>query len=118
MDSKYLISYILEGKENLFQEVFKSRFDACERFKEFIYRYKDKVRAKARGAVTRDDLEDIIHELEIPYLLLLDNRFEVDGTGVPVLTDDLNPIDIWAERINLVARKDLHEYFDEPGMTW
>lgn len=47
-----------------------------------------------------------------------DNRFEVDVTGIPVLTDDLNPIDIWSERVNLVARKDLHEYFKEPGMSW
>jgi spermidine synthase len=40
-----------------------------------------------------------------------DNRFEVDAKGVPVLTDNHNPVDIWAERINLAARKRLHEYF-------
>jgi hypothetical protein len=47
-----------------------------------------------------------------------DNRFEVDPTGVPVLSDDLNPIDIWAERVNLVARKQLHEFFAQKGLTW
>lgn len=47
-----------------------------------------------------------------------DNRFEVDTTGVPILTDNLNPIDIWAERVNLVARRKLHEYFKNEELTW
>jgi spermidine synthase len=47
-----------------------------------------------------------------------DNRFTVDPAGVPVLTDDHNPIGIWAERINLVARKDIHEYFGAHGIEW
>jgi spermidine synthase len=46
-----------------------------------------------------------------------DNRFEVDPAGVPVLTDDHNPVDIWAERINLAARRALHEQFD-PQVSW
>lgn len=46
-----------------------------------------------------------------------DNRFEPDTEGAPVLTDDLNPVDIWSERINRVARKDLHEYFSD-GLGW
>ncbi|MDH3455644.1 MAG: fused MFS/spermidine synthase, partial [Gemmatimonadota bacterium] len=44
-----------------------------------------------------------------------DNRFQIDAAGVSILTDDHNPIDIWAERINLVARKQLHEYFGSRG---
>jgi spermidine synthase len=47
-----------------------------------------------------------------------DNRFEVDAAGIRVLTDDLNPVDIWSERINLVARKDLHEFFGSEGTSW
>ena len=47
-----------------------------------------------------------------------DNQFVVDTSGVPVLTDDLNPVDIWAERINLVARRGLHEYFADDEMGW
>lgn len=86
MDSEHLIRYILEDKEYLFPKVFEYRFDGCERFKKLIYHYRDKIRAKVRGAATKDDLEDIIHELEIPYLLLLDNRFEVEyekyGLGI------------------------------------
>ena len=46
-----------------------------------------------------------------------DNRFEPELSGVSVLTDDLNPVDIWAERINLAARKNLHAYF-EHGSSW
>ena len=37
--------------------------------------------------------------------------------GAPVLTDDLNPVDIWSERINRVARQGLHDYF-APGLSW
>jgi spermidine synthase len=47
-----------------------------------------------------------------------DNRFEVDTAGIPVLTDDLNPIDIWAERANLEERRGLHALFSKPGIAW
>ena len=47
-----------------------------------------------------------------------DNRFVPDITGVPVLTDDRNPVDLWSERINRAARRDLHEYFRELGSSW
>ncbi len=46
-----------------------------------------------------------------------DNRIEPETTGAPRLTDDLNPVDVWSERINLEARKGLHEYFEE-GVGW
>ena len=44
------------------------------------------------------------------------DRFVPDTRGAPVLTDDLNPVDLWSEEINSVARKDLHRYFDEQGL--
>jgi spermidine synthase len=44
-----------------------------------------------------------------------DNRFIPDITGVQVLTDDLNPIDIRSEIINLEARKKLHSLFGDDG---
>jgi len=47
-----------------------------------------------------------------------DNRFEVDPAGVRILTDDRNPVDIWAERINLEMRKALHIYFGQSGVGW
>jgi spermidine synthase len=47
-----------------------------------------------------------------------DNRFTPDITGVPPLTDDLNPIDLRAEEINKIARSDLHQYFGTNGRSW
>lgn len=46
-----------------------------------------------------------------------DNRFEPEAQGAPVLTDDLNPVDIWSDRINLAARRDLHGRFGG-GLGW
>lgn len=39
------------------------------------------------------------------------NRFDPDIYEAPVLTDDLNPVDLWGEAINLNSRKALHQYF-------
>ena len=44
------------------------------------------------------------------------SRFVPDTRGAPVLTDDLNPVEIWSEHTNLVARKDLHRYFGAQGL--
>jgi len=40
-----------------------------------------------------------------------ENRFSPPKHGGIVLTDDLNPVDIWAEQINLANRKRLHNFF-------
>jgi spermidine synthase len=37
-----------------------------------------------------------------------DNRFEPSIEGMPVLTDDKNPVDLWAEAINWRARAHMH----------
>lgn len=42
-----------------------------------------------------------------------DNRYKPDTQNAPILTDDLNPIDLWAESINLTARKEIHRYFKD-----
>lgn len=47
-----------------------------------------------------------------------DNRFVADTRNAPILTDDLNPVDIWAERINHVARQELHDYFAAKPLSW
>ncbi len=47
-----------------------------------------------------------------------DNRFEPDTRRAPVLTDDWNPVDLWSEQVNLAARRDLHDYFGEKGLSW
>jgi hypothetical protein len=41
-----------------------------------------------------------------------DNRFDPAPEGGVVLTDDLNPVDLWAEDINLEARRRLHRDYD------
>ncbi len=47
-----------------------------------------------------------------------DNRFVPEVGNAPVLTDDLNPVDLWSEQINLIARKNLHRYFEEERLSW
>lgn len=45
------------------------------------------------------------------------NRFVPDTRSAPVLTDDLNPVDVWSEETNFAARQVLHRYFAERGMS-
>lgn len=45
-------------------------------------------------------------------------RFVPDSTAGQLLTDDLNPVDLWSDQINLEARKRLHEYFEKSGLGW
>lgn len=70
---------------------------------------------------------DAAHEPEIPASRMRpeyrefhawNNRFEADTAGAHVLTDDLNPVALWAERINRVARANLHHYFGPGGHSW
>jgi len=46
-----------------------------------------------------------------------DNRFELHSGGAQVLTDDLNPVDLWSEEINRVARRELHASFGKSSAT-
>jgi hypothetical protein len=45
-----------------------------------------------------------------------DNRFAVADADPVILTDDLNPSDLWANRVNVAARADLHEFFGRGGV--
>ncbi len=47
-----------------------------------------------------------------------ENRFEPDPREARVLTDDLNPSDLWAEATNLATRERLHELFKKNGASW
>jgi hypothetical protein len=47
-----------------------------------------------------------------------DNRFTIEPAGEQVITDDLNPVDLWAEHVNFAVRKSLHEYFASRGIEW
>ncbi|MEW6278588.1 MAG: fused MFS/spermidine synthase, partial [Candidatus Eremiobacterota bacterium] len=45
------------------------------------------------------------------------NRRLTPTPGV-VLTDDHNPVDLWAERLNLAERQLLHRYYGSEGVSW
>jgi spermidine synthase len=62
--------------------------------------------------------ETYVHFALLQKLHAWDNAYVPDTQGAPVLTDDRTPVDLWAERINRVARKDLHEYFAKDGTSW
>ncbi|MCM2272861.1 MAG: fused MFS/spermidine synthase [candidate division Zixibacteria bacterium] len=47
-----------------------------------------------------------------------DNRFQPDTADILVLTDELNPIDVWSERVNLVSRRELHAYLADRRIAW
>lgn len=47
-----------------------------------------------------------------------DNRFIPDIKNANILTDDLNPVDIWSERVNLRARKELHKLLGDSSFLW
>lgn len=91
MTDSELINYITEGKRNALPIALTSWFLSCRRFKDFADLNQDKIRRKIRKSQmdhkdkAEEKLKDLILELEIAYLLLLDDRFEVDyekyGTG-------------------------------------
>lgn len=47
-----------------------------------------------------------------------DNQFVPSAMGAQIITDDLNPVDLWSEEVNFVARQNLHKYFGETGLGW
>lgn len=46
------------------------------------------------------------------------NRYEPPAKGAAVLTDDWNPVELWADRVNHAARKELHAFFGPHGGSW
>jgi spermidine synthase len=60
---------------------------------------------------------DLFHLLPFPYRHekgvqqhhAWANRFEPEIAGMPVLSDDRNPVDVWAEAINWKARQFMHQ---------
>ncbi|TMQ69956.1 MAG: hypothetical protein E6K80_10040 [Candidatus Eisenbacteria bacterium] len=62
--------------------------------------------------------DDYLHWTVVLRNHAWENRFVPGRTGGQVLTDDLDPVDVWAERINLAARVDLHRFFGRETATW
>jgi hypothetical protein len=73
-----LIDYIMEGRQHFSRDIIESWVKTSNRFKKFVYLYRDKIRSRIHNASNEEYLEDIRFELEIPYLILSDDRFEVE----------------------------------------
>jgi spermidine synthase len=56
--------------------------------------------------------------LEYNQIHAWDNSFTVIPGEAPILTDDLNPVGIWSDRINIASRKQLHAYFGKDDLAW
>jgi spermidine synthase len=72
---------------------------------------------------TLEHPQDFLHDDGLHYRVLerfhaWNNRFEPSRENAAVLTDDLNPSDLWAEEINRVAREDLLNYFTPAEYGW
>ncbi len=47
-----------------------------------------------------------------------ENRFRPDTENALIFTDDRNPVDLWGERINVVDRRHIRDYFRDAGFSW
>lgn len=47
-----------------------------------------------------------------------DNRFSPTANWAPVLSDELNPVDLWSDAINHEARQNILDYFGLDGESW
>lgn len=75
MKNEELVAYILEGRQHRAKLALKHWLETSEKYRTFIHEHKDKVRKKFRNSETDEDLEDVLFELEIPYLFSLDDNF-------------------------------------------
>ena len=67
----------------------------------------------------RDFLDDpYLHWMVLQRNHAWDNRFEPAREDAIVLTDDRNPVELWAEEINLIARRKLHKDFEWADLAW
>jgi len=78
VSDRELIEYIFEGRETPVSTDLQLWWRTCPRFKNFCHRYQDKIRKKIGEAKTDQDVQDRKSELKFAYLILLDDRFEVE----------------------------------------
>ena len=46
------------------------------------------------------------------------NRYEPRPASAPVLTDDRSMVEVWSDRLNHAARRELHAFFGPQGGSW
>jgi 3-dehydroquinate dehydratase len=73
-----LVKHILGNKQHFMADVLVSWLLTSDRFTKFAYFYRDKIRKRIFEATNDEGLNDLMSELEVAYLLLLDERFEVE----------------------------------------
>ena len=78
MNAAEQIQFLTNGRDQRISKALEYWIRTSERFAGFVERYRDKIRKKCISAKFLEDLEDVRFELEIPYLLLLDDRFRVE----------------------------------------
>jgi hypothetical protein len=78
MKSDEQAKYLTGNRDHPYTKALEYWIDNSDRFGVFIDRYRNKIRKKCASAKSFEDLEDLRFELEIPYLFLLDHRFEVE----------------------------------------
>ncbi|MEE4311980.1 MAG: fused MFS/spermidine synthase [candidate division KSB1 bacterium] len=64
------------------------------------------------------DVDGYMHWVAIQKNHAWDNRFAPSTEDAIILTDDLNPVDVWSESINYENRKKLLEELGSTGALW
>jgi hypothetical protein len=72
-----LIAFLFEGRPSLITVPLTRWVATSPRYTVFVEKYKDKIRKKIRVTREREALEDLLYELQIPYLFLGEKRFEL-----------------------------------------
>lgn len=78
MTDDELIDYILNNNHLSISPILKSWFKECNHFKNFVDRYKDKIRKRIRKVKNEEALSKVIAELFVAYCLLSDSRFTIE----------------------------------------
>lgn len=77
MTDKELIDDILGSRQHDISDDLMHWLTTCPEFRSFLYDYHPKIKKKIKCAETDEDLKDTRFELEVAYLFLLDNSFEL-----------------------------------------
>jgi hypothetical protein len=72
-----LIAFLFEGQPNLITAPLTRWVAISPRYTVFVEKYKDKIRKKIRVTREKEAIEDLFYELQIPFLLLQERRFDL-----------------------------------------
>jgi hypothetical protein len=72
-----LIAFLVESRRNAITAQLRRWITTSPRYAAFAEKYKDKIRKKLRLAHDEGAVTALIYELQIPYWLLQERRFEV-----------------------------------------